>query len=82
MDSFELKRPRSYEKYDKKGNHFGDSKAPKMPISLGEEYIVTIEEMGKEGSGVALLCVTHRITISFIFPSLSMSMPIKANRFF
>ena len=48
-----MKRPRSYEKYDKKGNHFGGSKAPKTPISVGEEYILTIEEMGKEGSGIA-----------------------------
>ena len=38
-----------------KGNHFGGSKAPRAPISVGEEYIVTIEEMGKEGSGVARL---------------------------
>ena len=50
-----MKRPRSYEKYDKKGNHFGGSKAPKTPISVGEEYIVNIEEMGKEGSGIAKL---------------------------
>ena len=38
-----------------KVNHFGGSKAPRAPISVGEEYIVTIEEMGKEGSGVARL---------------------------
>ena len=38
-----------------KGNHFGGSKAPRAPLSVGEEYIVTIEEMGKEGSGVARL---------------------------
>ena len=50
-----MKRPRRYEKYDKKGNHFGGSKAPKTPISVGEEYILTIEEMGKEGSGIAKL---------------------------
>ena len=36
-----------------KGNHYGGSKAPRTPISVGEEYIVTIEEMGKEGSGVS-----------------------------
>jgi len=47
FDLFALKRPRSHEKYVNKGNHFGGSKAP----SVGEEYIVTIEEMGKEGSG-------------------------------
>jgi predicted RNA-binding protein with TRAM domain len=50
-----LKRPRRHEKDEKKGNHFGGSKAPKTPISVGEEYIVTIEEMGKEGVGVARL---------------------------
>ena len=50
-----LKRPRRYEKDEKKGNHFGGSKAPKTPISVGEEYIVTIQEMGKEGVGVARL---------------------------
>jgi predicted RNA-binding protein with TRAM domain len=53
LDSFGLKRARSYEKYDKKGNHFGGLKSPKTPISVGEEYILTIEEMGKEGSGIA-----------------------------
>ena len=50
-----MKRARSYEKYDKKGNHFGGLKSPKTPISVGEEYILTIEEMGKEGSGIAKL---------------------------
>ena len=50
-----MKRARSYEKYDEKGNHFGSLKAPKTPISVGEEYILTIEEMGKEGSGIAKL---------------------------
>ncbi|MGB8160783.1 MAG: TRAM domain-containing protein [Nitrososphaeraceae archaeon] len=48
-----MKRPRRYEKDEKKGNHFGGSKAPRAPISVGEEYIVTIEEIGKEGTGVA-----------------------------
>jgi predicted RNA-binding protein with TRAM domain len=48
-----LKRPRSYEKYEKKSDRFGGSKAPKNPISVGEEYIVTIEETGKSGTGVA-----------------------------
>ena len=55
FDLFALKRPRRREKYVNKGNHFGGSKAPRSPISVGEEYIVTIEEMGKEGSGVAIL---------------------------
>jgi predicted RNA-binding protein with TRAM domain len=50
-----LKRPRSHEKYLNKGNQFGGSKTPRAPISVGEEYIVTIEEMGKEGSGIARL---------------------------
>jgi predicted RNA-binding protein with TRAM domain len=50
-----LKRSRRYEKDEKKGNRFGGSKAPKTPLSVGEEYIVTIEEMGKEGVGVARL---------------------------
>jgi predicted RNA-binding protein with TRAM domain len=48
-----LNRPRSHEKYQNKGNHFGGLKAPRSPISVGEEYIVTIEEIGKEGAGVA-----------------------------
>ena len=50
-----MKRPRRHEKDDKKGNHFGGSKAPRTPVSVGEEYIVTIEEMGKDGTGVAKL---------------------------
>ena len=50
---FGLKRPRRYEKDEKKGNHFGGSKAPKTPISVGEEYIVCIEEFGKQGVGIA-----------------------------
>ena len=37
-----------------KSNQFGGSKAPRPPISVGEEYIVIIEEMGKDGSGVAI----------------------------
>ena len=48
-----MKRPRRYEKDEKKGNHFGGSKAPKTPISVGEEYIVSIEEIGKQGVGIA-----------------------------
>ena len=47
-----MKRARSNEKYVNKGNHYGGSKAPRTPISVGEEYIVTIEEMDKEGSGI------------------------------
>ncbi|MEP6575683.1 MAG: TRAM domain-containing protein [Nitrososphaerota archaeon] len=48
-----MKRPRSHEKYENNSNRFGGSKGPRTPISVGEEYIVSIEEMGKEGSGVA-----------------------------
>ena len=55
FDLFALKRARSHEKYVNKDNHFGGSIAPRAPISVGEEYIVRIEEMGKEGSGVARL---------------------------
>ncbi len=50
-----MKRPRSYEKFEKKSNRFGGSKAPRTPISVGEEYIVTIAETGKSGIGVAKL---------------------------
>ena len=50
-----MKRPRRYEKDEKKGNRFGGLKAPRTPISVGEEYIVTIEETGKQGVGVAKL---------------------------
>lgn len=50
-----MKRARSYKKDEQKGNRFGGSKAPRTPISVGEEYIVTIEEMGKQGVGVAKL---------------------------
>ena len=56
LDGFALKRPRGrHENDEKKGNHFGQLKAPRTPVSVGEEYIVTIEEMGKEGVGVAKL---------------------------
>ena len=48
-----LKKPRSYERYEKKSDRFGGSKAPRNPISVGEEYIVTIEETSKSGTGVA-----------------------------
>ena len=48
-----MKKPRSYERYEKKSGRFGGSKAPKNPISPGEEYIVTIEETSKSGTGAA-----------------------------
>jgi predicted RNA-binding protein with TRAM domain len=40
-------------RYEKKGDRYGGSKAPKNPISAGQEYIVTIEEIGKSDTGVA-----------------------------
>ena len=48
-----MKKPRSYERYEKKSDRFGASKAPRNPISVGEGYIVTIEETSKSGTGVA-----------------------------
>jgi predicted RNA-binding protein with TRAM domain len=48
-----LKKPRSYERYEKKSDRFGGSKVPRNPISVGEEYIVTVEEISKSGTGVA-----------------------------
>ena len=48
-----MKRPRSYERYEKNSDRFGGSKSPKNPISVGEEYIVGIEETSKTGTGVA-----------------------------
>ena len=48
-----MKKPRSHERYEKKSDRFGGSKAPKNPISVGEEYIITIEETSKSGTGVA-----------------------------
>ena len=48
-----LKKPRSNEKYNKKSDSYGGSKAPKNPISVGEEYIVTIEETSGSGTGSA-----------------------------
>ena len=32
-----------------------DQESPKNPISVGEEYIVTIEETSKSGTGVAII---------------------------
>lgn len=42
----ELKGPRKKKNIRKKSNRFGGLKAPKNPISVGEEYIVSIEEIG------------------------------------
>ena len=44
-----MKRPRRYERNENKGG----SKAPKTPLSVGEEYNVKIEEMSRQGMGVA-----------------------------
>jgi predicted RNA-binding protein with TRAM domain len=48
-----LKRPRRHERSENKGNRFGGSKAPKTPVSVGEEYNVKIEEISRQGMGVA-----------------------------
>jgi len=48
-----LKGPRRHERNEKKGNRFGGAKAPKTPVSVGEEYNVKIEEMSRQGMGVA-----------------------------
>ena len=48
-----MKKPRIYERYEKKSDRFGGAMSPKNPISVGEEYIVTIEETSKSGTGVA-----------------------------
>jgi len=48
-----LKKPRSYEKYERNSERLGRSKAVRNPISVGEEYLVTIKEIGKSGTGVA-----------------------------
>lgn len=41
-----VERAKEEEKHKKKSNRFGGLKAPKNPISVGEEYIVSIEEIG------------------------------------
>ena len=48
-----MKGPRRHERNQKKGNRFGGPKAPKTPVSVGEEYNVKIEEMSRQGMGVA-----------------------------
>ena len=42
-----MKRPRRYERNESKGNRFGGSKAPKTPVSVGEEYNVKIEDVNR-----------------------------------
>jgi len=46
-----LKKPRDYERYEKKSDRCGGIKSPKNPVSVGEEYIVTIEESSRSGTG-------------------------------
>jgi len=46
-----LKKPRDYERYEKKSDRYGGIKSPKNPVSVGEEYIVTIEESSRSGTG-------------------------------
>ncbi len=49
-----MKRPRRHERNENKGNRFGGSKAPKTPISVGEEYNVKIEDVSRQGNaGIA-----------------------------
>ena len=48
-----MKGPRRHERNKKKGNRFGGPKTPKTPVSVGEEYNVKIEEMSRQGMGVA-----------------------------
>ena len=46
-----MKKPRDYERYEKKSDRYGGIKSPKNPVSVGEEYIVTIEESSRSGTG-------------------------------
>ena len=48
-----MKRPRRYEKSRNRGGRFGGPKAPKTPVSVGEEYKVKIEDVSRQGKGVA-----------------------------
>jgi predicted RNA-binding protein with TRAM domain len=48
-----LKRPKRSERSEIKGGRFGGSKAPKNPVSVGEEYKVKIEDVSRQGKGVA-----------------------------
>src|SRR5213593_4777254 len=42
-----------YERSGNRGGRFGGSKAPKTPVSVGEEYKVKIEDVSRQGKGVA-----------------------------
>jgi len=48
-----LKRPKRYERSQSRSGRFGGSKAPKTPVSVGEEYKVKIEDVSRQGKGVA-----------------------------
>lgn len=62
-----MKGPRKKKNIRKKSNRFGGLKAPKNPVSVGEEYIVTIEEIGNKGIGVAKLR-GHLILVNDTYP--------------
>jgi predicted RNA-binding protein with TRAM domain len=53
LDLFELKRPKRHGRGEIRGGRFGGSKAPKNPVSIGEEYKVKIEDVSRQGNGVA-----------------------------
>ena len=48
-----MKRPKRYERSEVRGGRFGGSKAPKNPVSVGEEYEVKIDDVSRQGMGVA-----------------------------
>ena len=49
-----MKRPKRHERSGNRGGRFGGSKAPKAPISVGEEYNVKIEDVSRQGNaGIA-----------------------------
>ncbi|HEX9319917.1 MAG TPA: TRAM domain-containing protein [Nitrososphaeraceae archaeon] len=48
-----MKRPKRYERSGNRGGRFGGPKAPKTPVSVGEEYKVKIEDLSRQGKGVA-----------------------------
>ena len=48
-----MKRPKRYKRSEIRGGRFGGSKAPKNPVSVGEEYMVKIEDVSRQGKGVA-----------------------------
>lgn len=48
-----MKRPKRYERNINRSGRFGGPKAPKTPVSVGEEYKVKIEDVSRQGKGVA-----------------------------